>query len=189
MSYNSSRRQWLRNTTAALAGVSLAPAIFATEKERYRAAGIILLNSNENAYGPSAAARKAMTEAAGSSNRYPDDQVAALKKQVAEFWGVGMENILFGAGSSEFLGLVSLLVSSTKGKIITAEPSYRVWNGQAESFGSVFKRIPVATDKTLDLSAMLSVIDSDTRMIYVCNPNNPIGTYVEDHLLRNFVNE
>ena len=43
MSNNSSRRQWLRNTTAALAGVSLAPAIFATEKERYRAAGIILL--------------------------------------------------------------------------------------------------------------------------------------------------
>ena len=133
MSNNSSRRQWLRNTTAALAGVSLAPAIFATEKERYRAAGIILLNGNENAYGPSAAARKAMTEAAGSSNRYPDDQVAALKKQVAEFWGVGMENILFGAGSSEFLGLVPLLVSSNKGTIITAEPSYRVWNGQAGS--------------------------------------------------------
>src|SRR6185436_1251234 len=189
MSYNSSRRQWLRNTTAALAGVSLAPAIFATEKERYRAAGIILLNGNENAYGPSATARKAMTEAAGNSNRYPDDQVSALKKQVAEFWNVGKENILFGAGSSEFLGLVSLLVSSTKGKIIIAEPSYRVWNGQAESFGLEFKRIPVANDKTLDLSAMMSAMDDDTRMMYICNPNNPIGTYVEDDLLRNFVNE
>jgi len=189
MSNNSSRRQWLRNTTAALAGVSLAPAIFATEKERYRAAGIILLNGNENAYGPSATARKAMTEAAGNSNRYPDDQVSALKKQVAEFWNVGKENILFGAGSSEFLGLVSLLVSSTKGKIITAEPSYRVWNGQAESFGLSFTRIPVNTDKTLDLSAMMSAMGDDTRMMYICNPNNPIGTYVEDDLLRNFVNE
>src|SRR5678816_3287885 len=189
MSNNSSRREWLRNTTAALAGISLAPAIFATEKERYRAAGIILLNGNENAYGPSTAARKAMVEAAGNSNRYPDDHVSALKKQVAEFWNMGMENIIFGAGSSEFLGLVPLLVSSPKGKIITAEPSYRVWNGQAESFGLGFKRIPVANDKTLDLSAMLSAIDSDTRMMYVCNPNNPIGTYVEDHLLRNFVIE
>ena len=189
MSNNSSRRQWLRNTTAALAGVSLAPAIFATERERYRAAGIILLNGNENAYGPSATARKAMTEAAGNSNRYPDDQVSALKKQVAEFWNVGKENILFGAGSSEFLGLVSLLVSSTKGKIIIAEPSYRVWNGQAESFGLSFTRIPVHTDKTLDLSAMMSAMDDDTRMMYICNPNNPIGTYVEDDLLRNFVNE
>jgi len=189
MSNNSSRRQWLRNTTTALAGVSLAPAIFATEKERYRAAGIILLNGNENAYGPSAAARKAMTEVTGNSNRYPDDQVSALKKQIAEFWNVGMENILFGAGSSEFLGLVSLLVSSNKGTIITAEPSYRVWNGQAGSFGLGFKRIPVATDKTLDLAGMTSAIDDHTRMIYVCNPNNPIGTYVEDQLLRNFVNE
>ena len=189
MTNNSSRRQWLMNTTAALAGVSLAPALFATEKERYREAGIILLNGNENAYGPSTAARKAMIEAAGSSNRYPDDQLSILKKQVAEFWGIGMENILFGAGSSEFLGLVSLLVSSTKGKIITAEPSYRVWNGQAESFGSGFKRIPVATDKTLDLPSMLSAMDGDTRMMYVCNPNNPTGTYVEDGLLRSFVNE
>jgi histidinol-phosphate aminotransferase len=189
MSNNSSRRQWLRNTTAALAGVSLAPAIFATEKERYRAAGIILLNGNENAYGPSAAARKAMTEAVGTSNRYPDYQVSTLKKQVAEFWNVGMENILFGAGSSEFLGLVSLLVSSNKGTIITAEPSYKVWNGQAESFGLGFKRIPVATDKTLDLAGMMSAIDADTKMMYVCNPNNPVGTYAEDHLLRNFVNE
>ncbi len=189
MSNNSSRRQWLRNATAALAGASLAPALFATEKESYRAAGIILLNGNENAYGPSAAARKAMIEAAGNSNRYPDDQVATFKKQVAEFWKVGMENILFGAGSSEFLGLVSLLVSSNKGTIITAEPSYRVWSGQAESFGLGFKRIPVANDKTLDLAGMISAIDSDTRMMYLCNPNNPIGTFVEDHLLRNFVDQ
>ena len=189
MRNNSSRRQWLRNTTAACAGLSFAPAIFATEKERYTAAGIILLNGNENAYGPSAAARTGMTEATGNSNRYPDDHVSKFKKQIAEFWNIGMENILFGAGSSEFLGLVSLLVASTKGNIITAEPSYRVWSGQAGSFGLRFNRIPVANDKTLDLSAMMSAIDSDTRMMYVCNPNNPTGTYVEDHLLRNFVIE
>jgi len=186
---NYGRRKWLRNSATALAGISLAPALFATEREKYRSAGIILLNGNENAYGPSPSARKAMIDATGTSNRYADDQISDLKKQVAEFWGVGSENILFGAGSSEFLGLVSLLVSSTKGKIITAEPSYRVWTGQAESFGLSFKRIPVANDKTLDLSAMMSAIDADTRMMYVCNPNNPVGTYVEDSLLRNFVLE
>ena len=186
---NYGRRQWLRNSATALAGISITPALFATEKERYRAAGIILLNGNENAYGPSNAARKAMNETAGNSNRYPDEQLSSLKKEVAGFCGVGMENILFGAGSSEFLGLVSLLVSSTKGKIITAEPSYRVWSGQAESFGLGFKRIPVANDRKLDLTAMLSSIDADTRMMYVCNPNNPVGTYVEDGLLRNFVTE
>lgn len=186
---NSSRRQWLRNTATALAGVSLAPSIFATEKERYRAEGKIILDGNENAYGPSATARKAMTDALGNSNRYPDDQVHLLRQQLADFNGVEKENILMGAGSSEFLGLVPLLVSSTKGNIISAEPSYRIWNGQAESFGLTFKRIPVANDKTLSLGEMMSSMDANTRMMFVCNPNNPVGTYIEDNLLRAFVIE
>lgn len=185
----SSRRVWIKNTATVLTGISLVPSIFATEKEKYRADGHILLNGNENAYGPSAAARKAMMEALGSSNRYPDDQVDLLKKQIADFWSVSKENILLGAGSSEFLGIVSMQVSSPSGNIVTAEPSYRVWNGQAEAMGLTFKRIPVTNNKTLDLAAMLSAIDNNTRMMYVCNPNNPIGTFVDDHLLRAFVNE
>ena len=189
MPENSSRRQWLQTTTTLLTGLSIGPSLFATERERYRAAGIILLNSNENAYGPSAATRKAMTEALVNSNRYPDDQLPELKKQIAEHWGVGRENILMGAGSSEILGLTSMLVSSSKGNVIIGEPSYRVWNGQAETFGLQFNRIPLAIDKTLSLDNMMSAMDQDTRMMYVCNPNNPVGTYVDDHLLRIFINE
>ena len=189
MPENTSRRQWIRKTAAAVAAMSIAPSLFGTERERWRAAGIILLNSNENAYGPSEAAKKAMLEALGNSNRYPDEQIPVLKKEIADFWGVGKENILLGAGSSEILGLVSLMVSSTRGHVITAEPSYRVWNNQAESFGLSFKRIPLANDKTHDLGEMMTAINAETRMIYVCNPNNPVGTYVEDHLLRDFVTE
>lgn len=185
----SSRREWLKNSAAAIAALSLSSASFATEKERYRASGIILLNGNENAYGPSPAARKAMSEALGASNRYPDDQVAALKQQLAEFWKVGKENILLGAGSSEFLGLVPLLVTSSKGNIVTAEPSYKIWNEQAEAFGSMINRVSLNADRKLDLDKMLSAMDSNTRMMYVCNPNNPVGTYVEDNPLRNFVKE
>jgi len=183
------RRKWIKKAAAAVAAVSITPSLFATERERYRAAGIILLNSNENAYGPSAAAQKAMAEALSGSNRYPDEQIPALKQQIAEFWGVGKENILMGAGSSEILGLTSLLVSSVKGHVITAEPSYRVWNSQAEAFGLSFKRIPLAADKTHDLSGMMSAMDAGTRMMYVCNPNNPVGIYVENHLLRTFAEE
>lgn len=186
---NFDRRQWLRNTATVLAGMSITPTLFATEKERYRAAGVILLNGNENAYGPPSSARKAMSEAISESNRYADDQISSLRQQIADHWQIGKENILLGAGSSEFLGLVPLLVSSTKGNIITAEPSYRIWNGQAESFGLSFKRIPLANDKTLSLGEMASAMDANTRMMFVCNPNNPVGTYVDDHLLRSFVAE
>jgi histidinol-phosphate aminotransferase len=189
MAVNSSRRQWLKTSAVALAGMNVTTTLFATEKERYRAAGIILLNGNENPYGPPEAARKAMSEVSGSSNRYPDGQASVLKQQIAAFWNIGQENILLGAGSSEFLGLVPLLVSSTKGNIITAEPSYRIWSGQAEALGLSFKRIPLTKDRKLDLSAMLSATDANTRMIYVCNPNNPVGTHVDASLLLDFVRE
>ncbi len=185
----STRRQWIRNTSTAFAGLALSPALFATERERYRANGIILLNSNENAYGPSAASRKAMMEANGRSNRYPDHKIDELKNEVAAFWQVKSENILFGAGSSEIIGLCSLLASYNKGEIVTAEPSYKVWNGQAEAFGLGFKRVPLDSNRKHDLNAMLSAIDAQTRMVYVCNPCNPVGTYVDDKLVRDFVTE
>lgn len=186
---NSSRRQWLRTTATVLTGISLAPSLLATERERYRAAGIILLNSNENAYGPSLATRKAMAEALASSNRYPDDNIPNLKQQIADFWQVEKENILMGAGSSEFLGLTSILVSSKKGNVIIAEPSYRVWNNQAESLGLNFVRIPLNSERNHHLGNMMSAIDIKTRMIYVCNPNNPVGTSLDDQLLRDFTME
>jgi len=189
MSDNSSRRQWLKKTATVLTGISIAPTLFASEKEKYRAEGKIILDGNENAYGPSAAARKAMTEALRNSNRYPDDPVHLLIRQLSEFNGVDKENILLGAGSSEIIGLTSLLVSSAKGTIITAEPSYKVWHGQAESFGLQFKSLPLANDKTLALDSMMNSIDQNTKMMFLCNPNNPIGTYVDDHLLRAFTTE
>lgn len=183
----SSRRQWLKTTSTVLAGIGIAPAILAIERKSYQPGSVILLNSNENPYGPSASARKAMTDALVNSNRYPDELIPKLKKHIADFWQVGSENILLGAGSSEILGLTSMLVGSSKGNVITAEPSYRVWNKQAESFGLQFVRVPLNNEKKLDLDKMMSAVDSSTRMMYVCNPNNPVGTYVDDQTLRNFV--
>lgn len=184
-----SRRNWLKNSAAVLAGIGIAPNILAIDYPSKNSAGIILLNSNENAYGPSAATKRAMADALSNSNRYPDDQVPVLKKQVADFWDVGREHILMGAGSSEILGLTFLMVSGKKGNIISAEPSYRVWSGQAESFGLKINRVPLTNKKTLDLGAMLAAIDEQTTLVYVCNPNNPTGTFVEDAPLRNFVEQ
>ena len=181
------RREWLKTTTTVLAGLGFTPQLPAAEKEEYLPGNIILLNRNENAYGPSPAAKKAMAEALVNSNRYPDEQIPKLKQQIADFWQVSSENILMGAGSSEILGLTSILVSSTKGNVITAEPSYRVWNSQAESFGLQFIRIPLNSERKLDLEKMLNAVDAETRMMYVCNPNNPTGTYIENTRLREFV--
>lgn len=186
---NSSRRQWLKNTTTVLAGMSIAPALFSTERERYRSNGIILLNSNENAYGPCAAAKDAMRNALINSNRYPDDLVPQLKKQVAGHWNVGPENILMGAGGSELLATMNLYSCVNKGEMVTAHPSFNAWTRQAEALGMKVVMVPLTVDKKLDLPAMFSAIDGETKMVYVCNPNNPSGTIIENATLRDFVNE
>jgi histidinol-phosphate aminotransferase len=174
------RRLWLKQTAFVLAGLGIKTDVFAVPNYLSPPADdMILLNSNENAYGPSPLARKAIMEHYQKSNRYPDDYIPLLKKKIAVHWNVQPENILLGAGSSEIIGLVNLYLSSEKGTIVTAEPSYRVWNGQAEAFGLQFNRIALNDERKIDLTKMLSAIDNNTRMIYFCNPNNPTGTHVE----------
>ena len=178
------RRDWLKQSALALAGLGLTPQLFAADKRRFFSPGNpILLNSNENAYGPSPLARKAILETYQFSNRYPDDYIPLLKKKIARHWKVNEENILLGAGSSDIIGLACQQVSKEKGNIITAEPSYRVWNNQAGSFGLGFNRIPLNEKRELDLAKMVSSIASDTRMLYICNPNNPTATICDQRLV------
>ncbi len=185
---NTDRRQWLKQSTLVLAGLGLTQNLLGAEKRKssFLAGNPILLNSNENAYGPSPMARKAMMDAYLNSNRYPDDYILPLKKKIAQHWSVGEENILLGAGSSEIIGLACQYVSKEKGNIITAEPAYRVWNNQATAFGLSFKRIALNEEKKYDLPKMANSIDGDIRMVYICNPNNPTGTYVDINTLKDF---
>jgi histidinol-phosphate aminotransferase len=179
------RRSWLKQSSLALAGLGLSPLLTAAEEKKFFSpANPILLNSNENAYGPSSLAQKAILGAYKNSNRYPDDYIPLLKKKIADHWNVGAENILMGAGSSDIIGLSCQHVAKTKGHIVTGEPSYKVWNNQASSFGLTFKRVSLTDDRKPDLSKMVASIDSESRMIYFCNPNNPTGTFVDPSQLK-----
>ena len=188
MHYN--RRHWLRQSTLALAGLSFATDIFGKQEKFFTAPpNAVLLNSNENPYGPSPMARQAIMESYLRSNRYPDDYIGPLKQKIANHWGVNAENILLGAGSSEIIGIAGLHASMKKKKVVTAEPAYKVWNGQATSFGLTITRTALTADKKYDLAAMSAAIDGDTAMAYICNPNNPTGTMVEVSALKNFAEE
>ena len=172
-----------------MAALGVGQSVLAAPRLHKPVGNIILLNSNENAYGPSSKVQKAMASSVSLSNRYPDEEVPAFKKKLAAFWNTGAENIIMGAGSSEILGLVSLHLSKQKGNVITAEPSYKVWNSQAEQYGLNFIRIPLNEDRKLDLDKMLAAVNADTRMVYICNPNNPTGTFVDHAKLQSFVAE
>jgi histidinol-phosphate aminotransferase len=179
------RRTWLKQSAITLAALSLKNRLFASENNIAEAPpGMIWLSRNENAYGPSPMARKAITEHYLKSNRYPDDHIQLLKKKIADHWNVSEENILLGAGSSDIIGLACHHVSQPKGNIVMAEPSYQVWNGQAAAFGLSFNRISLNQNKKMDLPSMVGSINANTRMIYFCNPNNPTGTVTDMNELK-----
>jgi histidinol-phosphate aminotransferase len=130
-----------------------------------------------------------MVAAAAKSNRYSDDEVKDLVKKLAKFHGVAPENIIMSAGSSEILGQTTLLAAQQGGNAITAEPSFNPWMRLAKEFGVEVRSIPLTGEYKLDIDKMRGAMDAKTRMVYVCNPNNPVGNYIEFEKLRGFVEE
>lgn len=183
----SSRRSWLRQAILTVPALQLGSDLFA-EHAHAPAGGPILMNSNENPYGPSPKARQAMAQALAWSNRYPDDKVVDLKKEIAAHWGVEAKHVAMGAGASELLGLSMLHAGSLgKGHVITPETAYKVWWDQAKAQGLEIRPIANNADKDIDLDAMLSAINDQTRVVYLCNPNNPTGKVLPVDKLRAFV--
>jgi histidinol-phosphate aminotransferase len=181
------RRDWLKQSSLAFAGFSLTlPAsLLAAEKTtRYGSTGQIKLSANESPYGPSLLARKAMSEAIINSNRYPWDVTTQLREKIAAMYGFDKEFVVMGAGSSDILGVVTQLASLQKGNAISADPTFSTWATAAERLGLQIIRVPLTADKRHDLRTMLSRLNSNTRLFYICNPNNPTGTLLPSAEIR-----
>jgi len=144
------------------------------------------LNSNENPFGPSARVRAAITKAFDKACRYPSIVFDALLQQIAENEGVGTEYITITGGSTEGLKATGLTYGIDGGEIIAADPTFQALLRYAEGFGSYVHRVPVDENMGHDLEAMAQRINNRTRLIFVCNPNNPTGTLIEKNTLRDF---
>lgn len=149
----------------------------------------LLLRSNENPYGPSPLAQVAMTKSIHKSNRYGWNLSDELISAIAKKNHVLDHNILLGAGSTEILDLVLQYSALNKGNFIIAETTYDYWTSPAEKLGLKKISVPLTKDKKNDLKAMLKAIDSNTKMIYICNPNNPTGTICDHEELVSFIIE
>tara|TARA_R110002126_G_scaffold26851_5_gene90174 strand:- start:883 stop:1995 length:1113 start_codon:yes stop_codon:yes gene_type:complete len=150
-------------------------------------ANLIFLRSNENPYGPSPLAMKAFVDNANSSNRYNWDVATQLISDLAIKNSVKVENILLGAGSTEILDLVARFVSLEKGNYVIADPSYDYWTVALDSLGLTKSKVPLTTDKKINLKAMFEAVNQDTKLVYICNPNNPTGTVCEREALVDFI--
>ena len=148
--------------------------------------GPIRMSSNENPYGPSKVAIEAMQAAFSQSNLYGGigNQILELQASIEK---VTPESITISAGSGELLQAAGILASLDKGSIVAPYPTFGQLLRAAEDMGSEIINVPVDESMHIDLEAMYAAIRPDTKMVYLCNPNNPIPSIIEKKALEDFV--
>ncbi|MGB9223275.1 histidinol-phosphate transaminase [Mycobacterium sp.] len=150
--------------------------------------GAIKLASNETVFGPLPSVHAAIEAATALLNRYPDNGCVALKAALAGHVGAGFapENIAVGCGSVSLCQQLVQITASVGDEVIFGWRSFELYPPQAQVAGAAPIQVPL-TDHTFDLYAMLAAITEHTRLIFVCNPNNPTSTVVEPDALTRFV--
>ncbi|CAB4881297.1 unannotated protein [freshwater metagenome] len=141
--------------------------------------GAIKLASNETTQGPLPSVREAIVEAAGGVNRYPDIRATALVESLAEKLGVAPENVAAGNGSVALCQEVVQITCGPGDEVIFAWRSFEAYPIIVRVTGATPVQVPLTSDHVHDLDAMLDAITERTRLIFVCNPNNPSGTVVQ----------
>jgi len=185
-----SRRDWLRSSVG-LGGLLLAPELMLSNQEIKKFnprpfLETIKLSSNENPYGPSEQVQKAVIKAFDHGCRYPYSYSDALAVKLAKKHGVDPESIIITGGSTEGLKITGLTFTQGGGEIIAGQPTFLAMMTFAEQWGAKINWVPVGEDKGYDLNAINNKINGNTKLIFLCNPNNPTGTVIPKNTLEDF---
>jgi histidinol-phosphate aminotransferase len=154
-----------------------------------RPGGPVLLNANENAYGPFPGVL-AMPNPFQDANRYPDSSAEALVARLAKLHKVTPEQIVLGCGSTEILKIATSAFTGPGRKLIMATPTFEAVDYYAKATKAEVVKVPLASmSYAHNLPAMLAAAEKDTGLVYICNPNNPTGSVTPRRTLENFVRE
>src|SRR5688500_3264862 len=137
---------------------------------------VALLASNESPYPPIPAVLDAVTRVLGSLNRYPDPTSSALRRALSDRYGVPVHRIAIGNGSCDILLAAGEALLEPEAELVYAWPSFSVYPHLAAAAGARAIEVPVDDAHRHDLGAMLEEITAATRLVLVCNPNNPTST-------------
>jgi histidinol-phosphate aminotransferase len=148
---------------------------------------VVKLASNENPLGPSPRAVAAMSQAILDSNMYPDGSNFRLKRALAEKLGMPVEQIVLGAGSSTVLRLIADAFLQPGDEVVYADPSFILYEIITHLSGATPVVVPVDAQYRHDLKAMAAAISPRTKVVIICNPNNPTGTTVTKAELDEFL--
>ncbi len=149
---------------------------------------IIKVASNENELGPSPKAMAAMIAEAGEMHRYPDGGGFYLKAKLSEKLGVKPENLLLGNGSNEIIELLGHVFLGPDSNLVMSDLAFVVYRLIAALFNSKAIVVP-AKEFGHDLDAMLAAVTPETRMVALCNPNNPTGTILTEEQILAFLDK
>jgi len=149
-------------------------------------ADIIKMASNENPMGPSPKAVEAATEAVLESNTYPDSHCTYLREALAKHLQVGEQNLVFGNGAHEMIFLLTATFLKPGEEAVIPLPSFGEYVAAVRLAGGIVKPIALQ-DLTIDLESCLDAITENTKLVFICNPNNPTGTLIEAEKINDFM--
>src|SRR5438067_3451620 len=157
--------------------------------------GVVRLSANENPYGPSQKALRAMNDAFNLACRYPDEHADWLIDSLAKLNGVGRDQILLGDGSGEILKLCAEVFTGPisanrsgpagRGNMVVADPTFEAIFNHARANGAEVIKVPLTSTFAHDLPKMAAA--ANEGLIYVCNPNNPTASITPKNELRDFI--
>ena len=151
-------------------------------------ASIVKLASNENPLGMPESAQRALAQAASELGRYPDANAFELKAALSARYDVPADWITLGNGSNDILEIAAHALVEKGQSIVYAEYSFAVYALATQGLGARAIVVP-AVKHGHDLDAMLAAINDDTRLLFVANPNNPTGTFIEGPALEAFLDK
>jgi len=165
-----------------------------TPDEGGSAARMLRLGSNENPFGPSPKALRAMESAAANAHLYPDTETVNLRESLAKLHGLSGSQIIVTAGCNNLLDILARTLLAPGLNAVTSERTYALYRFVTLAVGAELRQVPMRDDG-YDLDAICSAIDSETRLVFLANPNNPTGSMVPaaamdrflDHLPENVV--
>ncbi len=144
------------------------------------------LASNENSLGPSPKAVAAIKKVLKDINRYPDGSCYYLRVRLAEKLGVAPENLIFGNGSDEIMGIIVQTFMNPDEEAVIAEPTFLEYRLIVQAAGAQIKAVPLVNFK-YDLDAMKRAVTDKTKVIFIANPDNPTGSYLTDREITRFL--
>lgn len=144
---------------------------------RHGLASAVKLSSNESPFPPMPEVAAVVADVVGTLNRYPDGAARALRAALADRHGVDPAQVVIGNGSCELILLAGMALLDPGTTVVHAEPSFALYPHLAAAAGAESIAVPLAEDGGHDLDAMAASVDERTRLLIVCNPNNPTGRY------------